>query len=247
MDWIYVSPHLDDAVLSLGGLIWEQTNAGFDVSVWTVCAGDPPPGELSSFAASLHERWGVGEDAIEKRRNEDIISCTRVGANYYHFDVPDCIYRLSPKTGEYLYASEKALWTAIHPEESQLINKLGRRLQEKLPVNSNLVCPLGIGSHVDHKLTVAVIRSALEKMGEGVKPQVYYYAEYPYVLDNAAKIDEKFFDSNLFPISPQGIRAWQEAVISHGSQISTFWSNVDEMKTAIQSFHDQFEGIWLGE
>ena len=28
MRWIYLSPHFDDAVLSCGGLIWEQTHSG---------------------------------------------------------------------------------------------------------------------------------------------------------------------------------------------------------------------------
>jgi len=40
MRWIYISPHFDDAVLSCGGLIWEQTHKGITVEIWTVCAGD---------------------------------------------------------------------------------------------------------------------------------------------------------------------------------------------------------------
>ncbi|MBN2499463.1 MAG: PIG-L family deacetylase, partial [Anaerolineales bacterium] len=54
---IYLSPHLDDVALSCGGLVWEQAQAGMAVEVWSVCAGDPPPGELSEYARSLHARW----------------------------------------------------------------------------------------------------------------------------------------------------------------------------------------------
>ena len=53
---VYLSPHLDDAVLSCGGMIHRQAQAGERVVVVTVCAGDPPPGPLSDFARSLHER-----------------------------------------------------------------------------------------------------------------------------------------------------------------------------------------------
>jgi hypothetical protein len=35
MRWIYLSPHLDDAALSAGGLIYEQTQAGIQVEIWT--------------------------------------------------------------------------------------------------------------------------------------------------------------------------------------------------------------------
>ena len=48
--WIYLSPHFDDAVLSCGWLIWQQAQAGQRVEIWTVCAGEIPPGPLTPFA-----------------------------------------------------------------------------------------------------------------------------------------------------------------------------------------------------
>jgi len=39
MRWIYLSPHFDDAVLSCGGLIFDQTCGGTAVEIWTVFAG----------------------------------------------------------------------------------------------------------------------------------------------------------------------------------------------------------------
>jgi len=42
MHWIYLSPHLDDAVLSCGGIIWQQVQSGHQVEIWTICAADPP-------------------------------------------------------------------------------------------------------------------------------------------------------------------------------------------------------------
>ena len=70
MAWIYLSPHFDDAVLSCGGLIWEQVRRGERVEIWTVCAGAIPPGPLSPFAAELHARWGTGMASVEARRAE---------------------------------------------------------------------------------------------------------------------------------------------------------------------------------
>jgi hypothetical protein len=70
--FIYLSPHLDDVTLSCGGLVWEQVQAGEQVEIWTICAGDPPPGALSPYAEELHHRWGYGIEAIAERRIEDI-------------------------------------------------------------------------------------------------------------------------------------------------------------------------------
>ena len=68
MEWIYLSPHFDDVALSCGGLLWEQAQAGEGASVWTICAGEVPAGQLSPFAQSLHERWEKGQGAAVQRR-----------------------------------------------------------------------------------------------------------------------------------------------------------------------------------
>ena len=59
MRWIYISPHFDDAVLSCGGLIFEQARQGIPVEIWTICAGDAPPGPLSQLAQDCHVQWGT--------------------------------------------------------------------------------------------------------------------------------------------------------------------------------------------
>jgi len=242
MNWIYISPHLDDVVLSLGGLIWEQTTAGQDVSIWTICAGDPPPGKLSSFAQSLHQRWEVGRDAIHERRDEDIGSCKRLGAGYLHFDIPDCIYRRSPRTGNFLYDSESSLWGEVHPDESDRIEDLSRKLREIVPVGANLVCPITIGHHVDHRFT----RTAIEAAFQGETVNLYYYPDYPYVLNEALPLIKDGLKSCLYSLSPNAILAWQDAIAHHQSQISTFWESIDEMRSAIQFYYEKMGGIWLG-
>lgn len=237
MDWIYLSPHLDDAVLSLGGLIWEQTQVGLEVCIWTICAGDPPPGEFSPFAESLHQRWEVGREAIAQRRAEDIEACTRLGAGYRHLDIPDCIYRRSPRTGDHLYASESALWVPIHPDEESLVEVIGSRLREMLPSNANLVSPLTLGNHVDHRLT----RAAAERLDI----PLHYYSDYPYVLDTDVSQSTLNLESEVTTITASGMCAWQEAIGFHRSQISTFWDSLEEMKNAIQSYYDQMRGIQI--
>ncbi len=237
MNWIILSPHLDDAVLSLGGWIWEQTQTGEQVGIWTICAGDPPQGPLSDFAQALHTRWAVGPNAIQVRRAEDRAACQILGAAYRHFDVPDCIYRQSPQTGSHLYTSEEALWVAVHPDENNLIHELAANLKISIPPQTQILCPLTIGNHIDHRLT----RLAAENSGLNLQ----YYAEYPYAQNANIAPFTQTMRARRMAISAQGLQAWQEAVAAHRSQISTFWGGLDEMMAAIRAFSTQMQGVQI--
>lgn len=243
MHWIYLSPHLDDAALSCGGLIWEQSQAGDQTSVWTVCAGDPPPGPLSPFAEQLHARWQTGRDAGSQRRQEDRLACATLNAGYQHISLPDCIYRQNHELDGHLYASEAAIFGEVCWQEEELIQELGREISRRLPAPANLVIPLALGGHIDHRLT----RRAAEQIAQP-ELQRWYYADYPYVLTTAADLQDlrqSGWHSVSFPVSAAGLLAWQEAIAAHISQISTFWPDLQAMGAAIQAYHRLGDGIQL--
>ena len=240
MLWVYLSPHFDDVALSCGGLIWEQVQAGDTVSIWTVCAGAPTAGDFSPFALELHSRWETGPKATAKRKQEDLRSCRHLGARRHYFNLLDCIYRRHPETGEFLYASEAALNGSLHPGDNKTISALQADLERSIKANMNVVCPLAIGNHVDHQLT----RIALERMGY----PAWYYPDYPYVEHHPArvkKMKQEGWVSRLFPVSRHGLFAWQDSIAAHGSQISTFWSNEDEMRQAVETYWGRQHAIRL--
>lgn len=74
-----VSPHLDDAALSLGATIARATAAGAEVVVVTVLAGDPAS---SDPAGRWDARCGFASaaDAAVRRRREDAQACELLGA-----------------------------------------------------------------------------------------------------------------------------------------------------------------------
>ncbi len=240
MAWIYLSPHLDDVALSCGGLVWEQAQSGEEVSIWTICAGEPPVGALSPFATQLHARWEAGSNAPARRKIEDGNSCRRLGANYRHFSIPDCIYRRNPLTGEFMYASEASLNGPLHPGDVKLAQDIRLKLRKRLPGNANLVCPLALGAHVDHQLT----RSAAKRPGSAL----WFYADFPYVQRYKYQLDQlkvDGWDSQLFPVSQAGLLAWQDAIAAHASQISTFWSSELEMRKAVAAYLFENGGLRL--
>ena len=76
---VVVSPHLDDAILSLGAALARIARAGGRVEVLTVFAGNPesevPAGRWDAMGGFRTQ----GEAALA-RREEDRKACTRVGA-----------------------------------------------------------------------------------------------------------------------------------------------------------------------
>lgn len=249
MSWIYLSPHLDDAAFSCGGLLWEQAHTGIDVQVWTVCAGDPPAGPISSFAQSLHARWEGGADAGQLRRQEDRLACGILGGSARHFPIPDCIYRRHPDTGDYLYDSEQALFSPLHPSEDVLVQSLARTLLEVLPGGPaqgvNLVLPLSLGGHVDHRLTRAAAQ--LIHCSE-LACTAWYYADFPYVLEDStllAELPKEGWHSQVFPISEAGLSAWQRSMAAYRSQVSTFWDGIIEMEASIRAYCMETGGVRL--
>ena len=170
MRWIYISPHLDDAVLSAGGFLYEQNQAGNPVEIWTIVCGYPPPGELTLRAQVEHFQWGTGtaEETINLRRAEDIKAASIVGAKSVHFDVPDCIYRRGPD-GEPLYLD---IYAQPHEAESSLPDQIAQTIASRLKPDDQLICQLGVGGHVDH----VIVRQAVEQLNH----PVIYTADIPY-------------------------------------------------------------------
>ena len=240
MEWIYLSPHFDDVALSCGGLVWEQSRAGEQVHIWTICGGEPLGGSLSPFAIFKHASWETDQDAVTQRRSEDGASCAVLGAHAHYFTILDCIYRQDPESGKSLYDSEESLWGPLHPVDAPLVGTLSDQLASELPAPVEIVCPLALGDHVDHHLT----RAAAEALGR----PLWYYADYPYIQRDAGELKalrQAGWKSVLMSVSDDGMGAWERSVAAHASQISTFWSSEPEMMTALQDYRSHAGGIYL--
>lgn len=238
MRWIYLSPHFDDAVLSCGGLIWEQSQAGKVVEIWTIFAGDPPPGPLSGFATLNHQLWGVttGNETVAMRKAEDEAAAGIVGAELVHFDIPDCIYRRSP-AGEYLYT--ETVMTSPHPADRGLPRRIATVLRSELRQDDALVCPLTLGGHVDHILA--------RKAAESLHMSLHYYADVPYVLNNPETLEPAIagLKAALYPISESGVDAWLAGVAAYKSQVDSLFKGTGTLFEAIRSHWARESGIRL--
>lgn len=227
--WIILSPHFDDVALSCGGLVWDLTNKGEQVEIWTVMAGYPSDNNYSDFAQKNHRDWGKsGFDAIHMRREEDKAACKILGVVPRHFDWPDVIYRRHQDTDVPVVNNNEELFN--EPPESQLVDSILKILSEKFPTKSNVVLPLGLGGHLDHRAVV--------KAGEAWENVKFYYADYPYILksyDSPILTGDKYQKIPRF-LAKDALTAWQESVLCYRSQLSSFWREDDEARLALQNY-----------
>ncbi len=237
MRLIYISPHLDDAVLSAGGLIFDQARAGQRVEIWTVVCGFPPEGGLTPFAQALHFRWGFAsaEETVRVRRAEDGRAAAIVGAQAVHFDVPDCIYRRGAD-GEPLYPM--GVFVEPHPAEADLAARITSTLAARLEPDDVLFCPLTIGDHVDH----VTVRKAAEGLGRPLR----YFADIPYLL-NAPEALTRFVNGGrpeVQQVSRDGVAAWVEGIAAYQSQVPMLFDSLDMMRGKIGNYAQSGLKLW---
>ena len=243
MRWIYLSPHLDDAALSAGGLIYEQTSAGIPVEIWTFMCGDPHLTEVSPFARLLHARWGFSdaEEAMRERRKEDLHAVGILGAKAAHFDFLDCIYRRG-KNGEWLYNDR--IFAPPHEEDAHLPSKIASTIMSRLQPDDRLVCQLSVGSHVDHVL----VRQAAELLGLGKR--LIYDIDMPYFLYKSDELKAKAagMKESVSRITESGLERWAEAIAAYKSQLPTLYEGVstpEQARKTIQDYWEKWGGVRL--
>ncbi len=235
---LFLSPHLDDAVLSCGGQIHRLVSAGHRVVVHTLMAGYPSRAlPESPILQDLHARWGTGSHPVAERRQEDVKALRQLGALARHGTIPDCVYRVTYGPGgerRALYPSEESLWQAPDPADSAIL------LLEAMPLlyaqTEVLHVPLGAGGHVDHRLVRGWGRRLARVYSDLT---VLYYEEYPY-NKNPSAVEAAlavFAPSTLTPVlHPLGEAALQAkiaAIAHYQSQISTFWQDAPDMARGV--------------
>jgi LmbE family N-acetylglucosaminyl deacetylase len=238
MRWIYLSPHFDDAVLSCGGLIHAQAQQERAVEIWTIFAGEPPPGPLSAFARQIHAMWGTGDgpQTIALRKEEDLAAAGRVGAEVVHFDFADCIYRRAPD-GSPLYP--ESVFVAPHPLDAGLPERIADALASELSEDDLLVCPLALGGHVDHLLA----RTAVERLARPLR----YYADIPYLINYPHTLAPAIagLQEEFFPLSEADLHAWQTGAASYASQIDSLLKVEASLDQVLHAYWQERRGLCL--
>lgn len=233
-DHIYLSPHLDDAALSCGGRIHQQTARGDRVLVVTICASDLPAGPLSDFAQELHDRWGLPPNAPDLRRAEDLAALALLGAEALHLHLPDCIYRRDGARGPHLYTSREAIFGPLHPGDWHLSLDVTSMLENYGTPRSgaHLYAPLSIGHHVDHQLTWRIADD-----WAGTHSNLFFYEDYPYAHDQSLVtrwVESRKWTPEITLLAEADLERKLKAIAQYRSQLGTFWPDESAMTAALR-------------
>ena len=228
---LFISPHLDDVVLSCGGFAYRLAKSGERVIILTLITGDAPESAPVTFETWRHKIvWDLGEKPFKERCKEDVKSVQVLGAEYAHLGLLDGIYRFDA-TGQPHYprntvgvpvvpADRIAFSQLVEDALENYLNGLGKR-----PVH--VYCPLTLGWHVDH----VIIRDVVERLWKG--PEIIYYEDYPYAqklsndrLEKFAKSDGANWSSFTVQLTPEEIEARIASIACHASQIPDLFMTI---------------------
>lgn len=181
-DLIFISPHLDDAVLSGGDFLRNELAQHKKILVVTVFSRFQTS-HLSRFAQNFMKECGYHSTAAfgAARRKEDTSALKKLGVSLRHLGLIDGGFRSRPQTNKPVYATELALFNGRIPEfdQQQVFDLLLPILRQLSSQTSHFVAPLGVGRHADHLLC----RRAVEAIhSENPQITLSYFVDFPYAL-----------------------------------------------------------------
>ena len=225
---VFLSPHLDDAVLSCGALMRALAPRS-EIHVVTVFT-EITDGPHTRAARSFLRQCGHGDATalFAARRDEDRAVLDGLGVGHEHLGVPDALFRrrVVPKAVSRLarvlpeldhryptFRFDIALGR-VSRGDRPLGDDLAARLDARLAGADLVFAPLGVGRHVDHLLT--------RTLGARHPDRVVYYSDFPY--DQTHPRDEDF-------VRRHGLRPWrhQEGIAAKAELIRGYGTQADAL------------------
>ncbi len=227
---LFLSPHLDDAVLSCGSLIHALASTGRVTVVTVFSAASPPPHTLAARNFLHTSNAPDAETLYALRRTEDRQALGLLGARQVHLGLVDALFRrrgnraLGGALGRLMPELVHRYPTYRYDIAQGRVSRGDRSLDAALtvlpkwlggPLPDLVFAPLGVGRHVDHLLT--------RSLGQRLSPRPVFYADFPYVL--RTEPDAGF-------IREHGLRRWS-------------WPHPSPLKeAAITSYRSQVTGLF---
>ena len=220
-----LSPHLDDAVFSCGGLLARLADAGWRVCMVTAFTQSVVP--ASGFALACQLDKGLPPDIVYMalRRAEDGAAAAILGVEPRWLGLPE-----APHRG---YDSAPALFGAVragddiwHPLAGQL-TALVDELQPAL-----VLAPQGLGAHVDHRQMIRALQAVQ------VPGATAWYRDTPYAIRNPAALPDVAL-AGLGEVMVEIVQALDRklmAACAYASQVGFQFGGPAPAAAALQAF-----------
>jgi LmbE family N-acetylglucosaminyl deacetylase len=168
-----LSPHLDDAAFSCGGLLATLAEAGWRVAMATLFTGSVPDPQGFALACQLDKGLPPEADYMALRRAEDAAAARELG-----IEAPVHLpFREAPHRG---YGSAPELFSAVRADDraaDDLAPAIAALIAEEGP--DLVLMPQAVGGHVDHVQAVRAFRAI------GFAGPVLWWRDFPYTVREA--------------------------------------------------------------
>jgi LmbE family N-acetylglucosaminyl deacetylase len=177
---LVLEPHMDDGVLSLGGVLWSR-RAECEFTIVSVAG-------RSNFTSyyNLERDYFDVDEVSELRRAESVLLARAVGGRHVALDLPEAPLRYRPGrwTLDWFRRHRASISAFIgHASSSEERSAWTGRIRQvlrDLPADE-VWAPIGVGPHTDHELVRnAFLTILLEDPGLLSRCEVRLYQEVPY-------------------------------------------------------------------
>jgi LmbE family N-acetylglucosaminyl deacetylase len=177
---LVVEPHMDDAILSVGGVMWKRRHS-HDFTLVTLAG-------LSNFTSYYEldrEYFDVEQISLLRRRESELVMAM-LGGRHTALDLAEAPLRYQPGNWalDWYRGHRRAVSAFIsHASDASELATWTQAVATAMTTLSydELWLPMGIGAHTDHELARDASIAALTR--EGVVParvEVYFYQDVPY-------------------------------------------------------------------
>ncbi len=239
-----LSPHLDDAAFSAGGMLARLASEGWRVMIATIFTQSVPDPSAFALACQLDKGLAADVDYMALRRGEDARACACLGAEPIWLP-----FREAPHRG---YGTAAALFAGRHAGDD-IVATLEPALRELLsdvqPVL--LLAPQAVGGHVDHLALVDAVFAIERTM------PTLWWRDYPYAIRKERNI-EPFAaafancDTVDMPLDGALREARYDAALAYESQLGFQFGGADALRAKMgeqvaETFFMQGDMESLGE
>lgn len=218
---IFISPHLDDAVLSAGNLLIKLCSKDQSVVVitaFTTFGAYPPNDSANAYIRSCG--YSTSEGLQKQRHKEEHAAMKLLHAKPIFLNLTDGLFRIVNSSishsirsllhrNQSLYPSFQALMSGqVSAHDTPLIKSLEHKLRLLIQDDDAIYAPLGIGNHVDHIIVHKVVRKVFGH-------RAYFWLDQPYALTHRATTLKDFRLRMTLPSTPEKTKILR----SYSSQI----------------------------
>ena len=234
---LVISPHLDDAAFSVGPLLAEFADRAKIVVATVFTKSELNPAGFA-LTCQLDKGLSAGADYMAIRRTEDIEWSKKIGAEVVHGAFAE-----APHRG---YHSPKELFSPALPNdelEDVLTNWFLELAKTFKP--GAILCPVGVGNHVDHILVRKFARTSLES-----KFPLFFFKDQPYASKlNTFHVADYLGDVNAWrelrmPLSENSLAKAQFAVEAYKTQIPFQFGDLGKMRNTLNEVWMQTSSLF---